>query len=60
MIQLIGLVVAIVFNLLSAPTMHISGYWAGISGGGPVGKKQPSPAPTPQPSAISITPVISP
>gem|GEM_PF-4320061 len=49
MIQLIGLLVAIVANLLCEPAVHGHGIPAGISGGGPVGRPQPIPQPVCEP-----------
>jgi hypothetical protein len=55
MLQLIGVVVALFANLLFAPMATHHGGPFGISGGGPVGRPIPYPAPAivPKPPSIS-------
>jgi hypothetical protein len=49
MLQLIGLIAALIANLLFAPLPLHSGDPVGISGGGPVGRPHPRPTPTAPP-----------
>jgi hypothetical protein len=48
--QLIGLIVALIANLLLAPSPPGSSEPIGISGGGPVGIPQPHPPSSPRPT----------
>jgi hypothetical protein len=58
MLQLIGLVVAIITGSLAGSPAPVTAVIVGVSGGGPVGRPHPPAMPTPPPIAATHTAIV--